>query len=157
MPGLSDYTVVVRGKSKIFLAGPPLLKAATGEIATDEELGGAELHYNTAGTAEYMAEDDAHGVETAREIVGHLPWQAPLEAEGGVQPFYDAEELLGIVPEDSKKPYDVREIIARVTDGSDFLILRRSLARRLFADMHGLMGRRLASWAITARLIRRAR
>lgn len=125
MPGLSDYTVVVRGKSKIFLAGPPLLKAATGEIATDEELGGAELHYNTAGTAEYMAEDDAHGVETAREIVGHLPWDAPVEAEGGKQPFYDATDLLGIVPEDAKKPYDVREIIARITDGSDFLDFKK--------------------------------
>ena len=125
MPGLSDYTVVVRGKSKIFLAGPPLLKAATGEVATDEELGGAELHFSGAGTAEYMAEDDAHGVETAREIMSALPWSAPEPVSGGSQPFYDAEELLGIVPEDAKKPYDVREIIARLVDGSDFLDFKR--------------------------------
>ena len=123
-PGLSDYVVVVRGKAKMFLAGPPLLKAATGEIATDEQLGGAEMHAQTAGTAEYLAENDADGVRLAREIVGMLPWNAQLPARAQKtwhEPLYSAEELLGIVPFDAKKPYDVREIIARIADGSAFL------------------------------------
>ena len=123
-PGLSDYVVVVRGKAKMFLAGPPLLKAATGEVATDEELGGAEMHAQVAGTAEYLAENDADGVRIAREIVGMLPWNAQLMAPPKTPyqaPLYSAEELLGIVPADPKKPYDVREIIARIADGSVFL------------------------------------
>ncbi|WXL24206.1 geranyl-CoA carboxylase subunit beta [Ectopseudomonas mendocina] len=123
-PGLSDYVVVVRGKAKMFLAGPPLLKAATGEIATDEQLGGAEMHAQVAGTAEYLAENDADGVRLAREILGMLPWNAQLPARPQKtwrEPLYPAEELLGIVPNDAKKPYDVREIIARIADGSEFL------------------------------------
>jgi geranyl-CoA carboxylase beta subunit len=123
-PGLSDYVVVVRGKAKMFLAGPPLLKAATGEIATDEQLGGAEMHAQVAGTAEYLAENDADGVRLAREIIGQLPWNAQLPLRPRAEfaaPLYPAEELLGIVPADSKKPYDVREIIARIADGSQFL------------------------------------
>lgn len=123
-PGLSDYVVVVRGKAKMFLAGPPLLKAATGEIATDEELGGAEMHAQVAGTAEYLAENDADGVRLAREIMSMLPWNLQLPARPQKtwrEPLYPAEELLGIVPADAKKPYDVREIIARIADGSEFL------------------------------------
>ncbi|MGE6791947.1 geranyl-CoA carboxylase subunit beta [Pseudomonas guineae] len=123
-PGLSDYVVVVRGKAKMFLAGPPLLKAATGEIATDEQLGGAEMHAQIAGTAEYLAENDADAVRTAREIVAMLPWNAQLPArptKAYREPLYPVEELLGLVPADAKKPYDVREIIARIADGSAFL------------------------------------
>jgi geranyl-CoA carboxylase beta subunit len=123
-PGLSDYVVVVRGKAKMFLAGPPLLKAATGEVATDEQLGGAEMHAQVAGTAEYLAENDADGVRIAREIVTMLPWNAQLPTRvkpGYREPLYPADELLGLVPADAKKPYDVREIIARIADGSEFL------------------------------------
>ena len=123
-PGLSDYVVVVRGKAKMFLAGPPLLKAATGEIATDEELGGAEMHAQIAGTAEYLAENDADGVRLARNIMSMLPWNAQLPVRhkpSYAEPLYPAHELLGIVPADAKKPYDVREIIARIADGSEFL------------------------------------
>ncbi|WP_425328134.1 geranyl-CoA carboxylase subunit beta, partial [Pseudomonas nitroreducens] len=123
-PGLSDYVVVVRGKAKMFLAGPPLLKAATGEIATDEELGGAELHAQVAGTAEYLAENDADGVRLAREILAALPWNNQLPARAKLtwdEPLYPAQELLGVVPADAKKPYDVREIVARIADGSRFL------------------------------------
>lgn len=123
-PGLSDYVVVVRGKAKMFLAGPPLLKAATGEIATDEQLGGAEMHAQIAGTAEYLAENDADAVRTARDIVAMLPWNAQLPtrpAKTYREPLYPVEELLGLVPADAKKPYDVREIIARIADGSAFL------------------------------------
>jgi geranyl-CoA carboxylase beta subunit len=123
-PGLSDYVVVVRGKAKMFLAGPPLLKAATGEIASDEQLGGAEMHAQVAGTAEYLAENDADGVRIAREILAMLPWNAQLPARPAKvysEPLYPVEELLGLVPADAKKPYDVREIIARIADGSAFL------------------------------------
>ncbi|MCY1397007.1 Propionyl-CoA carboxylase beta chain [compost metagenome] len=123
-PGLSDYVVVVRGKAKMFLAGPPLLKAATGEVATEEELGGAELHAQVAGTAEYLAENDADGLRQAREIVAMLPWNAQLPVRPQKtwrEPLYPAEELAGVVPADAKKPYDVREIVARIADGSEFL------------------------------------
>ena len=121
-PGLSDYVVVVRERAKMFLAGPPLLKAATGEIATDEELGGAEMHSGTAGTAEYLAENDADGIRQARDLVKLLGWRRAAPASDDFEPpRYDAEELLSVVPADAKKPYDVREIIARIADGSDFL------------------------------------
>jgi geranyl-CoA carboxylase beta subunit len=120
-PGLSDFIIVVRNKTKMFLAGPPLLKAATGEIATDEELGGAELHAYEAGTADYLAEDDADGVRIAREVMAGLPWNdqvAPRIEKTYDEPLYSADELLGIVPCDSKRPYDVREVVARIADGS---------------------------------------
>ena len=123
-PGLSDYVVVVRGKAKLFLAGPPLLKAATGEVASDEQLGGAEMHAQVAGTAEYLAENDADGVRIAREIVAMLPWntQLPTRVKPGYrEPLYPVDDLLGLVPADAKKPYDVREIIARIADASEFL------------------------------------
>ncbi len=122
-PGLSDFIIAVRNKTKMFLAGPPLLKAATGEIATDEELGGAELHAYDAGTADYLAEDDADGVRIAREVMAGLPWndQVAQRAEKSYdEPLYSADELLGVVPCDSKKPYDVREVVARIADGSEF-------------------------------------
>ncbi|MGZ0706124.1 geranyl-CoA carboxylase subunit beta [Pseudomonas piscis] len=123
-PGLSDYVVVVRGKAKLFLAGPPLLKAATGEVATDEQLGGAEMHAQVAGTAEYLAENDADGIRTVREIVSLLPWNAQLPPQPPrtwSEPLYPVEELLGLIPDDPKKPYDAREIVARLADGSQFL------------------------------------
>ncbi|WP_263144365.1 geranyl-CoA carboxylase subunit beta [Pseudomonas sp. RIT-PI-AD] len=123
-PGLSDYVVVVRGKARLFLAGPPLLKAATGEIASEEALGGAEMHAQVAGTAEYLAEDDADGLRIAREILAMLPWNARLPRQAPpayAEPLYAAEDLLGVVPADPKKPYDAREIVARIADGSEFL------------------------------------
>ncbi|MCP5161013.1 MAG: acyl-CoA carboxylase subunit beta [Hahellaceae bacterium] len=123
-PGLSDYVVVVREKSKMFLAGPPLLKAATGEIATDEDLGGAAMHAEIAGTAEFFAEDDADGIRLAREVMQTLPWQQQLPVAAPRQwqePLYSPDELIGVVPANAKEPYDVREIIARIADGSEFL------------------------------------
>jgi geranyl-CoA carboxylase beta subunit len=124
LPGLSDYVILVRNKAKVFLAGPPLLRAATGEIAGDEELGGAEMHATVSGLGEYLAEDDADGIRIAREIMAKLPWneQLPVRVEKSFQePRYDADELAGAVPVDYRKPYDVREVIARVVDNSDFL------------------------------------
>jgi len=120
MPGLSDYVIMVRGRAKAFLAGPPLLKAATGEIATDEELGGAVMHTHVSGLGEYLAEDDSDGVRLAREVLARLGWTQSA-APGGKPPRYPAEELLGIMPEDPKKPIDMREAIARFADDSDFL------------------------------------
>ncbi|MCB9701826.1 MAG: acyl-CoA carboxylase subunit beta [Myxococcales bacterium] len=124
LPGLSDYVIMVRGKAKVFLAGPPLVEAATGEIATDEALGGAELHANVTGTAEYLAEDDSHAIFLARELLAKLRWDdalPPARARRVKEPRYDAEELLGLVPTDFRRPYDVRQVIARIVDDSDFL------------------------------------
>lgn len=123
-PGLSDYSIMVKKQAKMFLAGPPLLKAATGEIATDEDLGGAEMHTQVAGTAEFLADDDADGIRMAREVMQHIPWNEQLPSttpKKWEEPLYSPEELLGIVPSDSKRPYDVREIIARIADASDFI------------------------------------
>jgi geranyl-CoA carboxylase beta subunit len=120
MPGLSDYVIMVRGRAKAFLAGPPLLKAATGEIATDEELGGAVMHTHVSGLGEYLAEDDADGVRLAREVLARLGWKSG-EPPGGKPPRYPAEELLGVMPADYRKPVDMREAIVRIMDDSDFL------------------------------------
>lgn len=125
LPGLSDYVIMIKNKAKVFLAGPPLLKAATGEIASDEELGGAEMHTSVSGVAEYLAEDDADGIRIAREILENIPWNengpTPPVKTNIKEPLYDAAELLGIVSTDYKKPYDAREVIARIVDGSEFL------------------------------------
>ena len=123
MPGLSDYVVAVKGRGKAFLAGPPLLKAATGEIATEEELGGAEMHANTSGLAEFLANDDADAISMVREIVHRLDWnrRCPSPPQRDYQePIYDPDEILGIATTDYRKPYDVREVVARIVDGSDF-------------------------------------
>ncbi|MDE2074364.1 MAG: acyl-CoA carboxylase subunit beta [Alphaproteobacteria bacterium] len=124
MPGLSDYVVAVKGRGKAFLAGPALLKAATGEVASEEELGGAELHATVSGLAEYLAEDDAHGLMIAREVVQRLGWNTRCPARPqarGTEPAYDPDEIAGIVPLDYRKPYDVREVAARLVDGSELL------------------------------------
>lgn len=120
--GLADYVVLVRGRSKVFLAGPPLLKAATGEIANDEELGGAELHAHVTGLGEYLAEDDADAIRITRELLSKLPWDKAERTRPAFKPpRYGAEEILGVVPVDYRKPYDVRELIARIVDDSDWL------------------------------------
>lgn len=118
--GLADYVVMIRKRSKVFLAGAPLLKAATGEIAIEEDLGGAEMHSAITGVGDYLAEDDADGIRFAREIVAKLRWDRP-QTRAASQPRYNAEDLLGIVPVDYRKPYDAREVIVRVVDDSNFL------------------------------------
>jgi geranyl-CoA carboxylase beta subunit len=119
--GLSDYIVMVRGRTRAFLAGPPLLKAATGEIATEEELGGAEMHTSISGLGDYLAEDDRDALRIARDIMAHLRWDRPKPGEKSHHPpRYDAEELLGIMPMDHKRPVDMRQLIARIIDDSDF-------------------------------------
>jgi len=130
MPGLSDYVIAVKGRGKAFLAGPPLLKAATGEIATEEELGGADMHASISGLADYLAADDADAMLITRELVSRLGWgkggadQAAHQQKQSIQgqpPAYDPDELCGVVPVDYRQPYDVRELLARVVDGSDLL------------------------------------
>lgn len=121
LPGLSDYVVLVKGRSSIYLAGPPLVKAAIGEDATEEELGGAELHARQTGLGEYLSENDAHAIALTRELLGNLPWDEVPVASDALPPRYSAEELLGIVPADEREPYDAREVIARLVDDSAFL------------------------------------
>jgi geranyl-CoA carboxylase beta subunit len=143
LPGLSDYVVMVRNKAKVFLAGPPLLKAATGEIATDEELGGAEMHTTVSGVAEFMAEDDADGIRMAREILRKIPWNESCPAvpvKPTVEPLYDIDELCGVVPPDYRKPYDVREVIARIVDGSDFLDFKALFDQQTICGWASLCG-----------------
>jgi geranyl-CoA carboxylase beta subunit len=120
VPAMSDETVIVRKQGTIFLGGPPLVKAAIGEDATDEDLGGAELHAQTTGLGEYLAEDDSHAIALTREIFDSLNWPIAVATEAP-SPLYPEEELLGIVPRDERLPIDMREIIARIADGSRFL------------------------------------
>ena len=122
LPGLSDYVVLVKGRSSIYLAGPPLVKAAIGEDADEESLGGADLHARVTGLGEYLADDDAHAIAIARELLAALPWDAAPARPADVRPpRYPAEELIGVVPADERAPYDVREVLARVVDDSAFL------------------------------------
>ncbi len=122
IPGLSDYAVIVRGTGAVFLAGPPLVKAATGEVVTVDELGGCDLHTQVSGTCDYPADSESHAIALGREIVAqwaHSPKWA-LQREAVEAPYYPADELYGIVPDDIKRSFDMREIIARLVDGSRF-------------------------------------
>ncbi len=128
LPGLSDYVVLVRGRSSIFLAGPPLVKAAIGEDASEEALGGAQMHAEVTGLGEYLAENDAHALALTRELIGLLRWDAVPAPPPAAEPLFDREELLGVVPADEREPYDVREVIMRLVDGSDFLEFKQTYA-----------------------------
>ena len=121
LPGLSDYVVMVEDHAKVFLAGAPLVKAALGEDADEEELGGARMHARISGTAEYLAADDAHGLHIAREILGSLGWDEVVEGVEAEPPLFDPDELCGAIPVDSRTPWDIREVVARMVDGSRFL------------------------------------
>jgi 3-methylcrotonyl-CoA carboxylase beta subunit len=142
VPAMSDETVIVRNQGTIFLGGPPLVKAATGEEVTAEELGGGELHSRTSGVTDHLATDDAHALQIVRDIVATLapraalPWErAPVQA-----PAVDPEQLLGVVPTDLRKPYDAREIVGRIVDGSRFHEFKELYGSTLvtgFAHIHG--------------------
>ncbi len=121
LPGLSDYVVLVKGRSSIYLAGPPLVKAAIGEDATDEDLGGAEMHASVTGLGEYLADNDAHAIALTRDLMDKLQWDGVREQPVVPDPLYDEQELLGCIPTDDREPFDTREVIARIVDGSDFL------------------------------------
>ncbi|HTQ75030.1 MAG TPA: carboxyl transferase domain-containing protein [Burkholderiales bacterium] len=121
VPAMSDECIIVKGHGTIFLGGPPLVKAATGEVVTPEELGGAEVHARQSGVADHLAQNDTHALAIVRAIVGHLgrARQPDLDAREPADPLYPAEELHGVIPEDKRKPYDVREAIARIVDASE--------------------------------------
>ncbi|PKN58849.1 MAG: acetyl-CoA carboxylase carboxyltransferase subunit [Deltaproteobacteria bacterium HGW-Deltaproteobacteria-14] len=144
IPGMSDYTIMVDGGAKVFLAGPPLVKMATGEETDDESLGGAAMHARVSGVADYLARDEVEAIRLARQIVAHLHWRKP----GGPDlatiepPHHDPDELLGLVPTDLKVPFDQREVIARVVDGSRFAEFKREYGPTLvcgWAHIHGYL------------------
>lgn len=123
MPGLADYVIGVKKNGMAALAGAALTNAATGEKANDRDLGGSEMHATTSGLVEYLAEDDAHGIATARDVMARLDWNKSLperRAKDVQPPKYDADEIAGVVPADYRIPYDVREVVARIVDGSEF-------------------------------------
>jgi len=122
VPAMSDEAVIVKGTGTIFLAGPPLVKAATGEEVTAEELGGGDVHTRISGVADHLAEDDAHALEIARSLLANIGGgkTLPADREDPEEPAYDPKEIYGVLPRDLRKPYDVREVIARLVDGSRF-------------------------------------
>jgi acetyl-CoA carboxylase carboxyltransferase component len=121
-PGMSDYVIVVKDQSRVFLAGPPLVKVATGEVIDSESLGGARIHAEVSGLADYFAEDEMDAIRMCREVVSHLNWRkrGPGPTLAVEEPRYDQEELLGLISRDLRQPLDVRDVIARVVDGSRF-------------------------------------
>ena len=121
-PGMSDYNIFIKKQSKVFLAGPPLVKMATGEESDDETLGGAEMHSNTSGLSDYLAENEMDALRICREVVSHLDWEklGPEPKKVSEEPKHNKEDLLGIISEDLKSPVDIKEIISRITDGSKF-------------------------------------
>ncbi|MEU8886664.1 carboxyl transferase domain-containing protein [Streptomyces sp. NPDC048442] len=142
VPAMSDEAVIVRNQGTIFLGGPPLVKAATGEVVTAEELGGGEVHSRTSGVTDHLAEDDAHALRIVRNIVATLPGRGPLpwSVTPVDEPKVDPAGLYGAVPVDSRTPYDVREVIARVVDGSRFQEFKSEYGQTLitgFARIHG--------------------
>jgi len=122
VPAMADESIIVKEQGTIFLAGPPLVKAATGEVVSAEDLGGADVHCRTSGVADHYAQNDNHALSLAKTIVGNLNRVKPVEMniKPVIEPAYDASEIYGIIPKDSRQPFDIREIIARVVDGSDF-------------------------------------
>ncbi len=141
-PGMSDYNIFIKERSKVFLGGPPLVKMATGEDSNDEELGGAEMHATESGLADYLADDEVSAIGMARDVVRHLNWRklGPGPSLPADAPIYDSDELLGLIPIDLRTPVDVREVIARVVDGSLFEEFKPLYGRTLvtgWASIHG--------------------
>ena len=143
VPAMSDQTIMVRNQATIFLAGPPLVKAATGEIVSAEDLGGGDMHARISGVADHLAENDNHALEIAREIVANLNLQKPdtVVKKAIEQPLFDGEELNGIAPQNLSEPVDVREVIARIVDGSEFNEFKKLYGKTLvcgFAHLEGM-------------------
>jgi 3-methylcrotonyl-CoA carboxylase beta subunit len=142
VPAMSDESIIVRGQGTIFLGGPPLVKAATGEIVSAEELGGAEVHARVSGVVDHLAQSDLHALSMARRIVADLNRRksVTLDLREPREPIHDPEEIYGVVPTDSRKPYDVREVIARLVDGSEFDEFKQLYGVTIvcgFAHVHG--------------------
>jgi acetyl-CoA carboxylase carboxyltransferase component len=141
-PGMSDYNILIREQSKIFLAGPPLVKMATGEDSDDETLGGAQMHAEVSGLGEYLAEDERDALRLCREVISHLNWRkaGPPPSLRADEPVLDPEELLGIVSADLRRPVEIRDVIGRIVDGSRFEEFKPRYGATLvcgFASVHG--------------------
>ena len=153
VPAMSDVTIIVRDQGTIFLAGPPLVKAATGEVVSAEDLGGGDVHTRLSGVADYLAEDDAHALALARRAVGSLGGaglKPGLQLEAPEDPAYDPEEILGVVPADLRTPYDIREVIARLVDGSRFDEFKPRFGETLVTVLRMSKAARWGSLPITA-------
>lgn len=142
VPAMADEAVIVRNQGTIFLGGPPLVKAATGEVVSAEDLGGGDLHTRTSGVADHLAASDAHALEKVRSIIKNLnrPSKTKLALRAPVEPLYDPSEIYGVLPQDLKTPFDVREVIARLVDGSEFDEFKQNYGETLvcgFAHLHG--------------------
>jgi 3-methylcrotonyl-CoA carboxylase beta subunit len=142
VPAMSDESIIVKGQGTIFLGGPPLVKAAIGEIVTPEELGGAEVHTRVSGVADHYALNDPHALSLVRKIVANLNFtkKVDLKVQASKEPLYPAEEIYGVIPADPRKPYDVREVIARIVDGSELDEFKQNYGTTLvtgFAHLHG--------------------
>jgi 3-methylcrotonyl-CoA carboxylase beta subunit len=140
VPAMCDESIIVRNQGTIFLGGPPLVKAATGEVVTAEDLGGGDVHSRTSGVTDHLADDDRHALSIAREIIRHTKRAPPGPRASCVEPLYPAEDLYGIIPKDPRQPFDVREIVARLVDGSDFHEFKALYGSTLvtgFASIHG--------------------
>ena len=142
VPAMADEAIMVRNQATIFLAGPPLVRAATGEVVSAEELGGADVHCRTSGVADHYAENDEHALALARRSIANLNWhkQGQLKCRAPVPPRYPSAELYGIIPADAKQPFDVREVIARLVDDSQFDEFKALYGTTLvcgFAHLHG--------------------
>jgi len=142
VPAMCDENIIVRGQGTVFLGGPPLVRAATGEVVTPEELGGGDVHTRISGVCDHLAANDEHALALAREIFQNLPRSEkfPLDVEASEPPAYDPEEIYGIVPPDPRRPFDVREVIARIVDGSRFHEFKALYGTTLvtgFARIHG--------------------
>jgi len=142
VPAMSDESVIVRGQGTIFLGGPPLVRAATGEVVTAEELGGAEVHSRISGVTDHYALDDRHALGIARRIVGNLNRgkNIPIEVAPPREPLYSAEEIYGVIPPDTRRPYDVREVIARLVDGSELDEFKRLYGQTLVCGFARIWG-----------------
>lgn len=143
IPAMSDQSIIVKGQGTIFLAGPPLVEAATGEQVSAQELGGAEVHTRISGVADHYADNDQHAIRIMREIVADLPVSINQPEKNSVPPSYDRDELLGIVPTDSRKTFDVKEIIARIVDGSRFVEFKKNYGTTLVTGFAHLEGYRV--------------
>ncbi len=141
-PGMSDYNIFIKKQSKVFLGGPPLVKMATGEDADEESLGGAEMHTQISGLGDYLAEDEYDGIRMCREVISHLNWRklGPGPSKSPDDPIHDPEELLGIVSRDLKSPFDMREVVARVVDGSRFEEFKPLYGPTLVCGWASIMG-----------------
>ncbi len=142
VPAMCDESIIVKDQGTIFLGGPPLVKAATGEVVDAEDLGGADVHTSVSGVADHFAEDDRDALQIARNLVGNLNRRKvlPLVVREAIEPLYPASELYGIVPRDTRRPFDIREVIARLVDGSEFDEFKARYGKTLitgFAHLHG--------------------